>query len=140
MHLFYVMSHHRQKKLHQIFPNYGTCTVANTVLHIHSYVCSYVCSYSSSLKFACCIKLYINFMDWWYRIQQTFWGEMFVVREENGYLWENFCSSMLVDLYCQSTRPWFIGRDSQLCENRENRKSFLLKSPAIYDIAYVTWF
>ena len=28
----------------------------------------------------------------------------FAVKEENGHSWENLCGSMLVYLYCQSTR------------------------------------
>ena len=32
-------------------------------------------------------------------------GETFTFRVENGYSLENFCSSMLVDLHSQSTRP-----------------------------------
>ena len=35
---------------------------------------------------------------------------------ENGYLLENFCGSMLVDLHYQSTRPYFMGKDSRLSE------------------------
>ena len=33
-------------------------------------------------------------------------GKTFTIREENGFLWENFCNSMLVYLCCQLTQPW----------------------------------
>ena len=44
----------------------------------------------------------------------------FTFRVENGYSLENFCSSILVDLHCQSTRPYFVGTDLQLSENSKN--------------------
>ena len=37
--------------------------------------------------------------------RKTFKGKTFTFRVENGYSLENFYVSMLVDLYCQSTRP-----------------------------------
>ena len=43
-------------------------------------------------------------------------GKIFTFRMENGYSLENFRSSMLVDLHCQSIIPYFVGKDLQLSE------------------------
>ena len=43
-------------------------------------------------------------------------GKTFAFRVENGYLLENFHGSMLLDLYSQSTRPQFMGKDLRLSE------------------------
>ena len=40
-----------------------------------------------------------------YHVAKLSSEKTFTVRVENSYLWENFCSSMLVDLYTQSMRP-----------------------------------
>ena len=57
-----------------------------------------------------------------YRIQQNVRGgklscskgKTFLFKVENGYLLENFHGCMLVDLHCQSIRPFFMGKDLQL--------------------------
>ena len=41
-------------------------------------------------------------------------GKTSLFRVENGYSLENFHSSMLVDLYCQSKRSYFVGKDLRL--------------------------
>ena len=65
-----------------------------------------------------------------YRVAKLSSGKTFTVRVENGYLWENFCSCMLVDLYTQSMRPqneWLQivhCEDLQLRKNYESHKNF----------------
>ena len=55
-----------------------------------------------------------------------------VLRLENECLWENIHGGLLVDLYCQSTRSLFMGKDSQLSETVKTTKIFHLKSFALY--------
>ena len=47
---------------------------------------------------------------------KTFEREIFAFRVENGYSLENLHCSMLVDLYCQSTRPYLMGKGLRLSE------------------------
>ena len=46
------------------------------------------------------------------------------IRVENSYLLESFHGSMFVDLYCQSTRLQFMGKDSRLSEKQLKPQKF----------------
>ena len=53
----------------------------------------------------------------------------------NGYSLDNFCSSMLIDLYCQLKRAWFIGKDSRLSENLWKARKFSPSNVLPYTVA-----
>ena len=73
--------------------------------YVHMYVVTYVATVF--LKICLLHKIVHQF----YRLVIPYTANLlkgkrlWLVREENGYLWENFCASMLVDLYCHQTRP-----------------------------------
>ena len=48
----------------------------------------------------------------------------FELKMENGYLLETFRGSMLVDLYCHSTIPWFVRQDSWLSKKLQKPWKF----------------
>ena len=63
-----------------------------------------------------------------YHIGKAFEGKNF--HFWSSCLLENFRSSMLLDLHCQFTRPYFVGKDLRLSE--KPRKFFPLKCFAVY--------
>ena len=61
---------------------------------------------------------------------KTFEGEIFTFRVDNDYLLENFCSSMLVDLYIANRQGHNLWE--KICDGMKTTKVYPLKYFAIY--------
>ena len=61
-------------------------------------------------------------------------GKTFAVGEENGYLYINLCSRMIVYLYCQSIRPQIHGKTFEVeGTTAKTGKPFSFKSFAVHN-------
>ena len=67
---------------------------------IHTYIHTCHCEITIRMPYILCGKI--------------FEGKLSCLDRKNGYSWENVHDSILVDLYCPSMRPQFLGRDSWL--------------------------